>query len=352
MDARAFWQQLTDPARPPLLLPDVGTFFNQDLDRGAALIAQVRAAGITCLKGELLHDADICLAGTALESWLDPAGRTVQENYRALIERKVLPLAAYRDLFAPIRDAGLGLCLSVYDLAGVDFAAELGACALKIASTNVGHAPLIRHAAASGLPLLIDTGKATLDEALQAVAWARAAGAERLVLEYSPPAPPAPVEQHNLRVLTRLAGLFDGPIGLSDHHAGPEMLYAATALGCRVLEKGVCADDQNSDQDVYHALPVGQLADTLRICATIHAGLGDADAAYPPPAARPAARMGLVAARDLTVGATLDLDSVRFAFPTLGIPVEDWDRAAARTLGRPLVAGQPIAWDDLDADPA
>lgn len=352
MDADAFWQQVADPTQPPLLLPDVGTFFNRDLDRGAALIARVLDAGIHCVKGEILHDAEICLDTAVQETYLGVDASPVRENYRRLIERKTVPLGDYRQLFAPVRDAGLGLCLSVYDNAGTDFAVAIGACALKIASSNVVHAPLIRHAAATGLPLLLDTGKATLDEALRAVDWARDAGATRLVLEYSPPAPPAPLSDHNLRVLAQLAECFDGPLGLSDHHAGSEMLYAATALGCRVLEKGVCPDDQDADQDAFHALPVGELAAARRSCDAIHTALGRADAAYRPPAARPAARMGLVAARDLAAGEMLDADTVRFAFPTLGIPVEDWDLAAGRPLARAVAAGQPLEWRDVVREPA
>lgn len=347
MDAARFWQQVSDPAQPPLLLPDVGTFFNRDIDRGAALIAQVTAAGIECVKGEVLHDADICLATDTQEIYLGPDARPVKENYRQLIERKTLPLTDYERLFRPALDAGLGLCLSIYDDGGTDFACDIDACALKIASTNIVHAPLIRHAAKTGLPLLLDTGKSDLAEVMRAVEWARDAGAEHLILEYSPPAPPAPVSDHNLRVLEKLAGLFDGPLGLSDHHAGAEMLYAATALGCRVLEKGVCPDDQAGDQDVFHALPVSELSRVLQSCRAIHAALGDAEAAYRPPAERPAARMGLLAAHDLAPGDRLDAASVRFAFPTLGIAVEDWDAVNGRTINQTVSAGTPLAWDHV-----
>jgi sialic acid synthase SpsE len=232
----------------------------------------------------------------------------------------------------------------VYDQAGADFAKQMDACALKIASTNVVHAPLIRYCAASGLPLIIDTGKASLDEALRAIQWARQAGADRLILEYSPPAPPAPVNKHNLRVFGQLAEVFDGPLGLSDHHASEEMLYAATVLGCRVLEKGLCADVQNGDQDVFHALPLTKLAEVMTKCHNIHAALGDAQAAYTPPAERPAGRMGIVAARNLALGDSIDINTVRFAFPTLGIPVEDWDKVNRAHIRSPVAAGQPIEW--------
>jgi sialic acid synthase SpsE len=160
------------------------------------------------------------------------------------------------------------------------------------------------------------------------------------------------VARHNLRVFNRLAELFNGPLGLSDHHAGEEMLYAATALGCRVLEKGLCADGSRNDQDVFHALPVSQLGQVIQKCRNIHSALGDADEAYMPPPQRPAGRMGIIAQRDLTSGTVINLEAVRFAFPTLGIAVEDWDKIDQARLKAPVAAGQPIEWSHVDSSPA
>jgi len=344
-----FWDDVTQASRPPVLLPDIGTFFNHDVELALTMVKEVKTAGARYLKGEILHDADICLSSDVAEHYLGHNAQPVQENYRQLIERKTLHLSAYEKIFTPCSTLGMGLVLSVYDMEGADFAQQMGACAIKIASTNVVHATLIRHCAQLGLPLLIDTGKASLDETLRALRWAREAGANRLILEYSPPAPPASVSNHNLRVFGLLAEKFDGPLGLSDHHAGEEMLYAATTLGCRVLEKGLCADDNASDQDVFHALPASILAEVISKCRNIHAALGDANRAYAPSAERPAARMGIVAGKDLASGDTVDIEAVRFAFPTLGIPVEEWDKVNHSRLKAPVAAGQPIEWHHVDA---
>lgn len=347
MTPRQFWRDVSAPYRPPVVLPDIGTFYNQDTQQAAALVQALASAGARYLKVELLHDADICLSTKANEKNQDQDTRSRREHYRQLIERKTLPLDQYRELFAPCKDLNLGLVLSVYDARGADFAREIGACALKIASTNVVHAPLIRHCSQLGLPLIIDTGKSTLAEAQRAVEWAREGGLDELVVEYSPPAPPAPLERHNLHILPDLGKLFGLPVGLSDHHHGEEMLYAATALGCRLLEKGVFSADSAGDQDVYHALSVDRLQHVMGLCFNIHAALGEAHAAYAAPAERSAGRMGLVAGRHLQPGDTLTLDNVRFAFPTLGIPVEHWDEVAGAPVSREIAANTPLDWDDV-----
>ena len=349
MSPQQFWRDVSQAYRPPVVLPDIGTFFNQDMALAERLLHATVNSGARYVKGEILHDADICLATDTTEQYLGSDAGLVRENYRTLIERKTVSLPQYRELFAPCAELNVGLVLSVYDPVGANFAQEIGACALKIASTNVVHAPLIRHCARLGLPLIIDTGKATLAEAQRAVRWAREAGAEQIVIEYSPPAPPAPLERHNLQVLPDLGKLFGLPVGLSDHHHGEEMLYAATALGCRVLEKGLCHSRGSSDQDVFHALPVEQLRDTITRCHNIHAALGDSHAAYSAPEQRPAARMGLVALKDIQPGETLNLENVRFAFPTLGIPVEQWDQVSGQRARHDIPANTPLDWKHVDS---
>ena len=85
---------------PSVFLPDIGTFFNQDVARGLALIDRVADAGARVIKGEVLHDAGICLDTDLLENITTRDAVVTKEPYRRVIERKVLPLSEYEKLFA------------------------------------------------------------------------------------------------------------------------------------------------------------------------------------------------------------------------------------------------------------
>jgi len=335
------------PAHPPLFLPDIGTFFDGDAGQAKRMIARLADAGAEVVKGEVLHDADVCLDDDTTESYyVASTGEVVSERYRDLIARKVLPLSVYESIFADCRSRSLPFVVSVYDSAGAEFAVDIGAAALKIASANIVHEPLIRRVAELGRPVVLDTGRSTLAEIARAVDWLRDGGACAFIVEHSPPPPPAPVDAQNLRVLNILAGAFGCPVGLSDHHAGPEMLYAAAALGAAVLEKGVCRDDNPDDQDVAHALPVGRFEEVHAVCRTIHAGLGDGrlPAVMPPKTAR----MGLTARIAVAPGDELSAATAGFAFPAKGIPVEHWSLVEGWRFRRPVAAGAPIRWSDVE----
>lgn len=334
---------------PCVFLPDIGTFFNQDAAAGRELIDRVADSGASFIKGEILHDAGICLDSDLLETITTRDAVVSKERYRDVILRKVLPLSAYDALFAHARTRGLRLALSVYDTAGLTFAREQGAELIKIASSNIVHRPLIEQVAASGLAALMDTGGATFEEVARAVGWYTAAGGTQLIIEHSPPAPPAPVARHDLRRMIRYRSDFGCPSGLSDHHAGVEMLIAAIALGASVVEKGVYPDHVQRDQDVAHGLPVSHLANTIRQCANVSAAIQPLPPDAPAPAGHPA-RMGVVARHDMPAGHTLTLADLSFAFPAIGVPVEQAREIIGRRLVDDVSRGAPIAWSTLQLE--
>lgn len=325
-----------------VFLPDIGTFFNKDISLALTLVEALQEAECTFIKSEILHDAEICIPSEMLETITDRGGRVYKENYRALIERKVLPLESYARICAHVRDRGMYLALSVYDLAGLAFAQSQGAALVKIASSNIVHKPLIQSAAKCGIPVALDTGKATMIEIERAFNWFVDSGGVDLVIQHSPEPPPAPVSDHNLGMVAQFATRFHCPVGLSDHHQGDEMMYAALALGASVIEKGVSPNSLELEQDLAHSLRVGQVAEVLRKCTNIAKASGVAQR-YPFGKYHGhLARMGLFAARDIPAGALILSSDVRYAFPAIGIPVEEIDGVLGRTTSRPIGCGAPI----------
>jgi sialic acid synthase SpsE len=331
----------------PLFLPDIGTFFGRDVECGMGMVDQVAAAGAAFVKGEVLHDASICRDTALMETLGTRDQRFSSARYRDVIESKVVPLADYERLFRHARSRGLRLALSVYDETGLRFALAQGAELVKIASSNIVHQPLIAAAAASGRPVIVDTGLSTFGEIVRAVEWFVQAGGEALVLEHSPPAPPAPASGQDLGAIALLREVFRCPVGLSDHHAGEEMLHAAAALGAHVLEKGVCLDDAGAGQDVAHALPIGRLAATLRQCANVHAASREPPRSFRAAGKAHAARMGIFAARDLPAMHRVEPSDLSFAFPAAGIGVQDAPRVVGARLREAVARGAPLLWSHL-----
>ncbi|MDG6777615.1 N-acetylneuraminate synthase family protein [Thiomicrorhabdus sp. zzn3] len=344
-----YWQQIQTSGRP-LFLPDIGTYFNQDMQQAEALVDSLAEAGVTTIKGEILQTAEICLDAHLSGNeryWGHKDGQVVEENYRALIERKVLPLSAYETLFRYAQRKGMDVVVSVYDFEGADFAKQIGCKAIKIASSNVTHQPLIEYIATLGLPTIFDTGHTSLEEAARAVNWATDQGATDILVEHSPPGPPNPPQMHNLKFMQTLGHSLGVPYGLSDHHGGEEMLYAATAMGALVLEKGVCPDDMGNEQDGGHAMPVSQVKSVLGKIHNIADALGNGIRHLDRKREKYVSRMGLVAKQDLQPGDIVSVETVHFAFPAKGIKTEYWSEVVGHCMTRPVKAGEVIDWPDI-----
>jgi N,N'-diacetyllegionaminate synthase len=333
---------------PPVFLPDIDVYFKGNVSIALSLLEKLKSAGASVVKGALIHDLDICFDGSVEAAYYKPGTGIVKERYRDVLHRHLLPLKDAEVIYRRANDLELEIVLTVYDFEGADFAAAMGAGALKVASSNITHAPLIRYLARRDIPLIIDTGRSTLEEIARAVTWAREAGAEKLIVQHSPAAPPAPLEQQHLRMMPTLGRVFDCPVGLSDHHAGDEMMLAAVALGAVVIEKGVCADDVEGDIDLAHAARISDIPAIIEKINKVWRGLGASMRSLPSDRSKPVDRMGLVAARDILVGDRLTVDNVRFALavPQETILVENWDfvSGCGWAVSKCLLAGQPISW--------
>ena len=332
----------------PVFLPDIGTFFNQDMALAMSMVDQLADSGVTTIKGEILHSPDICLKDSGDEVyWGHDSEKLKQENYRALIERKVVSLDAYEKLFQYCKSKGMDVVVSVYDFEGAAFAKRLEMSAIKIASSNITHQPLIEYVAKLDTPVILDTGHSTIEEIARAIDWLHDAGAQNVIIEHSPLGPPNGVELHNLRFMTTLGDTFGIPYGLSDHHAGEEMLYAAVSLGAAVIEKGVCPDNLGDEQDAAHALPISRVEDVVKKIRNIYLAMGDGVRDLPRNREKYRSRMGLIAKKDLTAGDIITLDTVTFAFPAKGIEVENWREVQGSSLTCSVKAGGIIRWQDL-----
>ena len=218
---------------------------------------------------------------------------------------------------------------------------------------NVIHLPLIHYVAGLGLPMVIDTGRALLSEVARAVEVARNAGAKDIIIQHSPDGHPALPEAHNLRILQTYEKAFGLPVGLSDHHVGTEMLYMALALGATVLEKGLYFNPDELDQDIAHSMDINDLPIVLKKTLECWQAMGNTwrDNSKPIKGTLGSSqRQCLVAKKGLKAGDSLSFDTVRFAFPCMGIPVEHWSIVKDWAIRADLNQDQPIEWKHVEAN--
>jgi sialic acid synthase SpsE len=325
---------------PPVFVAEVGSFFNKDIELALEFLNKTVEAGAPVFKTEILHDADTVLKTVDLDCCYNHAYGQKVENYRALIERKVVHLDDYRRLLTAANDMRIPVIATVFEEYGIDFLKDMGGAGIKISRNNLHHVPLLRKAAKSGLPVILDTGEVYLSEISKAVEILRDLGAS-VIVNHHPGSNPAPAGIHNMRMIETYKSMFHTPIGLACHYRGDEMLYVAIAMGANLLEKGVVDDPDKEEADLLSALSFSELAMVVQKVKHCWESLGDGMLRVPNDR-NLSVRTGMYARKQFKKGDRISLESVGFAWPPVGVSPEYWDDIKGWIVTSDIPEGEPI----------
>lgn len=253
---------------------------------------------------------------------------------------------------APLRDEATRLGLtwfsSPFDGTAVDFLESLDVPAYKIASFEIVDVGLIRRVAATGKPMIISTGMATLEEIQEAVVVARDAGATELALLKCTSAYPAPPNEVNLRTIPDMAATFGTPVGLSDHTMGIAVPVAAVALGATIVEKHVTLRRSDGGPDSGFSLEPHEFADMVSQIRVAEQALGDVS--YTPTdreAGSRSLRRSLFVVTDMKKGDVFTEANVRSIRPGHGLHTRHLAGILGRQAAIDIDRGTPLQWNHI-----
>jgi N-acetylneuraminate synthase len=241
------------------------------------------------------------------------------------------------------------LCFSTpFDETAVDFLEELDVPAYKIASFENVHIPLIRKAAATGKPLIISTGMATLAEIDDAVRAARDAGCRNIILLKCTSTYPANPEQSNVLTIPHMRELFGCEVGLSDHTLGVGAAVAAVAHGATVVEKHFTLRRADGGVDSAFSLEPQELR--ALVVETERAWQSLGQISYGPTEAERGSlmfRRSIYIAENLNVGDELTPQNLRCVRPGMGLSPKYYNILLGHRVNRALKKGTPMDWKFL-----
>jgi N,N'-diacetyllegionaminate synthase len=269
-----------------------------------------------------------------------------------MLEKLQLSEESERAIADHCRAIGITFLSTPYDEAAVGRLVDLGVPAIKIASCDITHGPLLVSAARTGLPVIVSTGAATLDEIRQAVDLLAASGCDDVILLQCTTSYPAPPADINLRAMTALAGLGK-PVGFSDHSTGTTLAVAARALGAVVIEKHFTLDPAAAGPDHAASLDPEELSGLVTAIRDVETALGDGvkQVRDIERDTRALMRRSVVAARSLAAGSVLTEDDLAYKRPGTGVSPMEWRELVGRRLAADVEADDPIERDAL-AEPA
>lgn len=337
------------PHARPFVIAEMSGNHNQSLERALAIVDAAADAGAHALKVQTYTADTMTLDLARDEFFIEDTGSLWKgKSLYALYQEAHTPWDWHAPIFERARARGMIPFSTPFDETAVDFLESLGVDCYKIASFELIDLPLIRRVAATGKPLIMSTGMASVAEIQDAVDAARASGARDIVLLKCTSTYPATPENSNIVTIPHLRAMTGCEVGLSDHTMGVGVAVAAVALGATVIEKHFTLRRADGGVDAAFSLEPEEMR--ALVVETERAWLGLGQVRYGPTEAERASlrfRRSLYVTRDLKAGDSLSPDNVRAIRPGHGLPPKFLDVVLGLRVARDVKRGTPVTWDLL-----
>lgn len=332
---------------PPFVIAEMSGNHNQSRERALALVDAAADAGAHALKIQTYTPDTMTLNLRHGEFMVnDPGSLWAGKSLYELYQEAYTPWEWHKPIFEHAAARGMLAFSTPFDESAVDFLEELGVPCYKIASFENTDLPLIRKVAATGKPMIISTGMATVAELELSVRTAREAGCKDLVLLKCTSTYPADPTNTNLNTIPHMRELFGCEIGLSDHTMGVGGAVAAVALGACVVEKHFTLRRAEGGVDSAFSLEPAEFASLVTETRRAWDAMG-AVCYGPTMAEKPslAFRRSLYVVVDVKAGEALTAQSVRAIRPGLGLAPRHYESVIGKTARADIKAGTPLSWD-------
>jgi pseudaminic acid synthase len=331
----------------PFVIAEMSGNHNGSFDRALAIVDAVAASGAQALKLQT-YRADTITIDVDTPAFRISADHSLWggESLYSLYDRAHTPWEWHAPIFERAAAHGLTVFSSPFDATAVDLLEGLDAPAYKIASAEIVDLPLIDLCARTGKPLIISTGMANVAEIHAAVATARAAGNDQLVVLACTASYPASPADSNLRGIPLIADTFDVVPGLSDHTMGIGVPVAAVALGARVIEKHVTLSRADGGVDSDFSLEPAELTALVTETERAWQALG-VPRVGPKDSEREVLRLrrSLYVVEDVVAGDEVTMANIRSIRPSGGLPPAELSTVLGRRFRTNASKGMPLTWD-------
>jgi len=333
----------------PYIIAEIGVNHEGDMTLAKRLIEEAAEGGAHAAKFQS-YKAGLIASKNSPAYW-DQTKEPTDSQFKLFQKYDNFGPDEYVELAEHCKKNNIDFMSTPFDLDAVDFLEPLMA-AFKVASADITNVPLIRKCAATGKPLIISTGAATIPEIEFAVATAHEAGATEISLLHCVLNYPTPEENAQLGMIATLKRIFpDFVIGYSDHVAPDETisaLEAAMLLGSCILEKHFTHDKSLPGNDHYHAMNNADLKAFIGKQQTykklISGGTKDLSKES---SARLNARRSIVANGDIKKGEVIKEERLITKRPAHGISPIHWDEIIGKVATKDIADDTLLTWDAL-----
>ncbi|MBR6297366.1 MAG: N-acetylneuraminate synthase family protein [Treponema sp.] len=287
-----------------LVIAEIGTSHGGSLEKAYALIDEAADSGADIIKFQWVYADEILHPETGFVEL--PGGKIrLYDRFKEL----EVPKEFFASCLEYTHKKGLLFACSPFGLKSLEELVAISPDAIKIASPEVNHIPLLKACAKyyGKIPLILSSGVSKLGDIEKAVDiltsecekigsaenGAQSASEINVQGKNLPPLTllhcitsyPAPENEYNVRAVETLSRIFGLPTGISDHSLDPVLVPVLTvSMGGRMIEKHITLSKKTDGLDDPVALEGEQFAQMCNAvnqsCAVLERYRKDAEATF------------------------------------------------------------------------
>jgi N,N'-diacetyllegionaminate synthase len=335
-----------------IIIAEAGVNHNGDINTAKRLIDVAAAAGVDYVKFQTFK-ADRLVSPSAQKAKYQIENDTSKDDSQLKMLKKLeLSDADHKELISYCKSKNINFFSTAFDDEGISYLSSLNFEMFKIPSGELTNYPYLKAIAKTGLPVILSTGMANLDEIEKAINVLISHGAKKneITVLHCNTEYPTPMIDVNLKAMLTIKEKLGVSIGYSDHTLGLEVPIAAVALGAKIIEKHFTLDRSLKGPDHKASLEPNELKEMVSAIRNIEKAISGNGIKEPSLSEKKnihIARKSIHLSRDLKSGSIIAEQDIISLRPGDGICTMNWESVIGKKVIKDLKKFTKLTLKDL-----
>ena len=335
-----------------IIIAEAGVNHNGDIETAKRLIDVASDAGVDYVKFQTFKAERLVSPSAQKAKYQIKNDTNSDDSQLNMLKKLELSDADHKELISYCKSKNINFFSTAFDDEGISYLSSLNFDMFKIPSGELTNYPYLKAIAKTGLPVILSTGMANLDEIEKSINVLVSYGTKKreITVLHCNTEYPTPMIDVNLKAMLTIKEKLGVSIGYSDHTLGLEVPIAAVALGAKIIEKHFTLDRSLKGPDHKASLEPNELKEMVIAIRNIEmaiSGNGLKEASLSEKKNIYIARKSIHLSKDLTSGSIINEQDIISLRPGDGICTMNWENIIGKQVNKDLKKFTKLTLNDL-----
>ena len=335
-----------------IIIAEAGVNHNGDINTAKKLIDVAAEAGVDYVKFQSFKADKLVSPDAKKADYQIKNTEEEDDSQYQMLKQLELSVDDHIELIEYCSLKKINFFSTAFDLDGISYLSSLNLGVFKIPSGELTNFPYLRAVANTGLPVILSTGMANLDEIQKSVEVLISNGTKKnqITVLHCNTEYPTPMIDVNLKAMLTIKEKLGVSIGYSDHTLGIEVPIAAVALGAEVIEKHFTLDRGLKGPDHKASLEPKELINMVSSIRNIEKAISGSGIKEPSSSEKKnihISRKSIHLSKDLKSGSVINEQDIISLRPGDGISAINWKDIIGKRITKDLKKFTKLTLKDI-----